>query len=84
LATLSTKPTHGPQEQAVFAAMRGLDTKLSHCAIGFGSCDALDLEIEDLIEVRPDAKATTSYPFVTLEWARQWPCEEVWKARKRD
>jgi len=22
------------------------------------------------------------YPFVTLEWARQWPCEEVWKARK--
>jgi SAM-dependent methyltransferase len=22
------------------------------------------------------------YPFVALEWARQWPCEEVWKARK--
>jgi hypothetical protein len=20
----------------------------------------------------------------TLEWSRQWPCEEVWKARKRD
>jgi hypothetical protein len=18
----------------------------------------------------------------TLEWARQWPCEEIWKARK--
>jgi hypothetical protein len=29
----------------------------------------------------PDA--TTEFPFVTLEWARQWPCEEVWKARKR-
>ena len=40
-------------------------------------------EIEDLLEVRPPADATTRYPFVTLEWARQWPCEEVWKAQKR-
>lgn len=39
-------------------------------------------EIEDLIEVRPPATATTRYPFVTLEWARQWPCEEVWKVRR--
>ncbi len=22
------------------------------------------------------------YPYVTLEWARRWPCEEIWKARK--
>ena len=40
------------------------------------------LEVEDLIELRPAAEAVTRYPFVTLEWARQWPCEEVWKARK--
>ena len=40
-------------------------------------------EIEELIEVRPEPTATTRYPFVTLEWARQWPCEEVWKVRKR-
>ena len=40
-------------------------------------------EIEDLVEVRPPVGATSPYPFVTLEWARQWPCEEVWKARKR-
>jgi hypothetical protein len=39
-------------------------------------------EIEDLVEVRPALDATTHYPFVTLEWARQWPCEEVWKVRK--
>jgi hypothetical protein len=31
----------------------------------------------------PPADATTHYPFVTLDWSRQWPCEEVWKARKR-
>jgi SAM-dependent methyltransferase len=40
-------------------------------------------EVEDLVEVRPAEDATTRHPFVTLEWARQWPCEEVWKARKR-
>jgi hypothetical protein len=26
---------------------------------------------------------TTRYPFVTLQWARQWPSEEIWKARRR-
>ena len=41
------------------------------------------LEVEDLIELQPAADASTNYPFVTLEWARQWPCEEVWRARKR-
>ena len=40
-------------------------------------------EIEDLIELRPSETATTRYPFVTLDWARQWPSEEVWKVRKR-
>lgn len=40
-------------------------------------------EVLDLIEVRPPENATTTYPYVTLEWARQWPCEEAWRARKR-
>ena len=40
-------------------------------------------EIESLTDVKPGPNATTRYPYVTLEWARQWPCEEVWKARKR-
>ncbi|MGD9711293.1 MAG: class I SAM-dependent methyltransferase [Thermomicrobiales bacterium] len=39
--------------------------------------------IEDLIEVEVPAGSTTSYPYVSLEWARKWPCEEVWKVRKR-
>ena len=34
------------------------------------------LEILDLIELRPPAGATTSHPFVTLDWARRWPSEE--------
>jgi len=40
-------------------------------------------EVEELLEVRPPADSTTRYPWITLEWARQWPCEEVWRARKR-
>ena len=39
--------------------------------------------IEALVEVRPPEGATTGYPFVTAAWARRWPCEEVWQARKR-
>jgi SAM-dependent methyltransferase len=40
-------------------------------------------EVEDLIEVRPPEDAITRYPYVTLDWARRWPGEEIWKARKR-
>ena len=39
-------------------------------------------EILDLIELRPAAGSTTSYPFVTNDWARRWPSEEIWRARK--
>jgi SAM-dependent methyltransferase len=41
------------------------------------------LEIEDLIELRPPPGSTTRHPLASLEWARQWPCEEIWKARKK-
>lgn len=40
-------------------------------------------EIEELVEVQAPEGSTTRYPYVDLEWSRQWPCEEVWKARKR-
>jgi SAM-dependent methyltransferase len=40
------------------------------------------LEVVDLLELRPEPDATTRHPLMSLEWARQWPCEEVWKARK--
>jgi len=41
-------------------------------------------DVEELFELQPAPDATTRYPFVTREWARRWPCEEVWKARRRD
>ena len=40
-------------------------------------------EVLDLIEIRPPADATTTYRWASLDWARQWPIEEAWKARKR-
>lgn len=39
-------------------------------------------EVIDLLELRPPEGATTRYGFVTVDWARRWPSEEVWKARK--
>jgi SAM-dependent methyltransferase len=40
--------------------------------------------VEDLIELRPHDDATTTYDdFAPYEWARRWPAEQIWKARKR-
>ncbi len=38
--------------------------------------------VEDLIEVRPATGARPRFKFVSLEWARRWPSEEIWIARK--
>ncbi len=40
-------------------------------------------DVEDLVELRPPEGATTGFPYVTGDWARRWPSEEVWKARRR-
>lgn len=40
-------------------------------------------EVEDLIEIQIPEGATTRYPFVSSEWARRWPCEEVWIATRK-
>ena len=41
--------------------------------------------IEDLIELQApaDAELHVFYDFVTPEWGRRWPAEEIWVARKR-
>jgi SAM-dependent methyltransferase len=54
--------------------------------LGYGAMVRLlrqnGFDVDELIEVRPGKDATTSYKYVDLEWARRWPSEEVWKARK--
>jgi SAM-dependent methyltransferase len=40
-------------------------------------------EIEDLIELRPRPTATTTYTtYTTVEWARDFPGEHIWRVRK--
>ena len=41
------------------------------------------LAIEDLIELRPNEDASTTYDdYAPLEWARAFPAEHIWKVRK--
>jgi SAM-dependent methyltransferase len=46
---------------------------------------AKGFEVERLVELyaQPDADTHTYYKYVTAEWARKWPADEVWVARKR-
>ncbi len=40
--------------------------------------------IEDLIETQPDANASSTYRDARdLKWARRWPAEILWRARKQ-
>ena len=43
-------------------------------------------QIEALIEppVSPDAQTHEYYDFISADWARRWPAEEIWVARLRD
>jgi SAM-dependent methyltransferase len=42
-------------------------------------------EIERLVELYapPDGETHTYYKYVTADWARKWPADEIWVARKR-
>jgi len=44
-----------------------------------------DFEILDLVEIQAPADAETHpiYDYVTADWARKWPAEELWRARLR-
>jgi hypothetical protein len=63
------------------------DTEAVEFHLGYGDWIRLlrgnGFEVEDMIEVRPREGATTNYAAIPADWARRWPCEEVWKARKR-
>jgi ubiquinone/menaquinone biosynthesis C-methylase UbiE len=42
-------------------------------------------ELLDLVEIfaREDSRDHDRYTYVSAEWARKWPAEEIWRARKR-
>jgi SAM-dependent methyltransferase len=40
-------------------------------------------EIESLVELRPPEGATTTYAdYVSYDWARCWPAEQIWRVRR--
>jgi SAM-dependent methyltransferase len=44
---------------------------------------AQGFEIVDCVELQAREGATTSFPYVTADWASRWPSEEIWRVRKR-
>ncbi len=40
-------------------------------------------EVEDLVEIQAPEDAASTVPWMSVEWARQWPSEEAWRASKR-
>jgi ubiquinone/menaquinone biosynthesis C-methylase UbiE len=43
---------------------------------------AYGFTLERLVELRPQHGARPRFEFVSNEWARRWPSEEIWVARK--
>jgi SAM-dependent methyltransferase len=83
-----------PATNAMLRPYRGLhrlewsDDDSVNFALGYGDwirvLRANGFDIENLVELYPAEHATaTTFPYATNAWARQWPSEEVWIARKR-
>jgi SAM-dependent methyltransferase len=57
--------------------------------LGYGATIRLlrtsGFELENMFELQApeDAETHAVYDYVTAEWARQWPSEEIWVARRR-
>ena len=58
-------------------------TSSSRTGTGSGSSAANGLVVEDLVEPRPPADATSTYRNADeLAWARRWPSENIWRLRR--
>jgi SAM-dependent methyltransferase len=44
--------------------------------------NAYGFMVERLVELRPPHGTRPRFDFVSIEWARRWPSEEIWVARK--
>jgi SAM-dependent methyltransferase len=84
-ATVETlqRPQRGMHRMA-WPDTGGIEFHLGHGDL-FGLLRDTDFEVESLIELYAPADAETHeyYAHITAEWARKWPAEEIWAARKR-
>ena len=82
------RPTGCSRPTSACTASSGRTTPSVEFHLGYGDMIRLlrdnGFEVEDLVEVRPPADADQPLSRTSpLEWARRWPAEEIWKARKR-
>ena len=51
----------------------------------FGTLDGTGFEVLDFRELYPpdDAVDHPYYKWTPVEWAKRWPAEEIWRAKKR-
>jgi SAM-dependent methyltransferase len=86
-------PVEGPPGRELFRPYHGMhvlrwdDDGTAEYQLTYGGWIRLfranGLVVEDLIELRPAEDATTSFPdYASLEWARDFPAEHIWKVRK--
>jgi SAM-dependent methyltransferase len=64
-----------------FSADSGVEFHLTH-SHWIRLLRANGFVVENLIEVRPPHGAKPRLEFASVEWARRWPSEEIWVARK--
>jgi SAM-dependent methyltransferase len=92
IATLTWHPETGLQEPVLhrdyFGMHRLADDDSVNYQLPYGEWIRLfnrcGFVVEDLVEPRPSAGATSTYwDESELEWARRWPSDSIWKARKR-
>lgn len=93
MLTLPEREADGPAGERLLRPYFGMhrfewpDEESVEFHLGYGDWIRLlranGFEVLDLVELRPDEGASTRYTYVTLDWARRWPSEQVWKARKR-
>ncbi len=57
-----------------------VEFQLPHGAM-MGLLKSSGFVLENLIEIQAPDGATTRFDYMTPEWARQWPSEELWVAR---
>jgi SAM-dependent methyltransferase len=96
LAFICSPDTDGPVEERLVRPQFGAGSAVDWRSIGGGieyhlpHGEWIDLlrrngfEVEGLHELRPPEGSTTHefYDWVTADWAKQWPAEEIWVARR--
>jgi len=76
------RPQFGGLGRTTWEGEDGVEFHLAHgemldVLVGAG------FSVERLVELRPPEDAETRFDWITLDWARSWPSEEIWVARRR-